>query len=237
MWSYYGSKEGIKRIYPKPMHSSIIEPFAGTAKYSLLYWDRDVTLVDKYEVLIRIWKWLQVAAPSDINALPKRVAPGFKLDDIKYDCEEARLLFGFLIGKGAERPRLTAADRVTVDRPTAISFSIRKIIANMPKIKHWKIVHGSYLELDNRKATWFIDPPYQFGGDAYVCSNRHINYDLLAPWCMNRLGQVIVCENTKASWMDFKPIREQRGSAGTTTEAIWTNQVISYRKEQTKLFA
>lgn len=54
MWSYYGSKEGIKRIYPKPLHTHIIEPFAGTAKYALLYWDREVTIVDKYEDLIKI---------------------------------------------------------------------------------------------------------------------------------------------------------------------------------------
>lgn len=236
MWSYYGSKEGIKRIYPKPMYDKIIEPFAGTAKYALLYWDRDVTLVDKYEVIIKIWKWLQIAAPSDLNALPKRVAPGFKLDDIKYDCPEARWLMGFLIGKGAERPRLTAAERVTVDRPTAISFTIRKIIEALPKIKHWKVIHGSYLELGNIKATWFIDPPYQFGGQAYVESNRKIDFELLAQWCKDRLGQVIVCENSKATWMNFKPIHKQQGSAGITTECIWTNQALNYSKAQLKLF-
>jgi hypothetical protein len=236
MWSYYGSKEGIKRIYPKPLHGKIIEPFAGTAKYALLYWDREVTIVDKYEVLIKIWKWLQVAAPSDINALPKIVPRGFKLDSIQFDCEEARLLFGFLIGKAAERPRLTAADRVTVARPTSIVFQIRKIIATMPKIKHWKIIHGSYLELGNEEATWFIDPPYQFGGHSYVESNRRLDFNQLAEWCRNRLGQIIVCENTKATWMDFKPIREQMGSLGITTEAIWTNHPVNYRKPQLKLF-
>lgn len=237
MWSYYGSKEGIKRIYPKPIFKKIIEPFAGTAKYSLLYWDNDVTIVDKYEVLIKIWKWLQVAAPSDINRLPKRVQQGFKLDDITYDCEEARLLFGFLIGKGAERPRLTAADRVTVDRPTSIAFQLKKITANLPKIKHWKIILGDYINIDNTEATWFIDPPYQFGGHAYVKSNRHINFLDLAEWCKSRLGQVIVCENTKANWMDFKPIKEQQGSAGITTEAIWCNLPLNFDKEQLKIFS
>lgn len=218
------------------MHEKIIEPFAGTAKYSLLYYDHDVTICDSYEQLIRIWQWLQKAAPSDINCLPKRVQVGFKLEDFKFDCEEQKWLFGFLIGKGAERPRLTASDRVTIARPNAINFSIKKIIENLPKIKHWKIVLGDYRELNNDQATWFIDPPYEFGGHAYVKSNRHINFLELAPWCMERKGQVIVCENTKATWMDFTPLKKQRGSMATTCEAIWTNTVISRPGIQKNIF-
>lgn len=223
-------------MYPKPMYGHIIEPFAGTAKYSLLYWQNEVTIVDKYEILIKIWKWLQIAAPSDVKGLPKRVDPGFKLDSMKFDCDEAKWLFGFLIGKGAERPRGTVSDRVAIARPNAINFSIRKIVENMPKIKHWTIIHGSYLELGNEEATWFIDPPYQFGGHSYVESNRKIDFNSLGDWCMERKGQAIVCENTKANWMDFKPIREQRGSMATTTEAIWSNIPINHRKPQLKLF-
>jgi len=41
---------------------------------------------------------------------------------------------------------------------------------------------------------------------------------------MSRNGQVIVCENTKADWMDFKPLKKMKGSLHTTTEAIWTNK-------------
>jgi len=79
MWSYYGSKEGIKRYYPKPTFDTIIEPFAGTAKYSLLYWDRNVILIDKYEVLVRIWKWLQVAVPSDLDAFTETNSAGLQV--------------------------------------------------------------------------------------------------------------------------------------------------------------
>lgn len=237
MFSYYGSKEGIKRLYPKPLHDHIIEPFAGTAKYSLLYWDRRVTIVDKYEDLIRIWKWLQKAAPSDLKQFPIKVPKGFTLDSHKFDCEEAKLLFGFLIGKGAERPRSKVTDRIAIDRPNHINHSLKKIAASLHKIKHWNIIHGDYNDILNQQATWFIDPPYQFGGHAYVKSNRHINFPELSEWCKSRLGQVIVCENTKATWMDFKPIIEQRGSLATTTEAIWTNQNLNFRKEQLTIFS
>lgn len=39
MWSYYGSKANVIGWYPPPMHDKIIEPFAGTARYALKYWD------------------------------------------------------------------------------------------------------------------------------------------------------------------------------------------------------
>ena len=52
--------------YPPPKNVKIIEPFAGSAKYSLKYWQNDVILVDKYDVVINIWKWLQQCSKSDI---------------------------------------------------------------------------------------------------------------------------------------------------------------------------
>lgn len=35
MWSYFGSKANVVKLYPKPKHTKIIEPFAGTARYAL----------------------------------------------------------------------------------------------------------------------------------------------------------------------------------------------------------
>lgn len=64
MWSYYGSKSKVVHLYPRPEYGKIIEPFAGSARYSLRYFDRDVLLVDKYEVVVRIWKWLQHCSPD-----------------------------------------------------------------------------------------------------------------------------------------------------------------------------
>ena len=60
------------------------------------------------------------------------------------------------------------------------------------------------VDLENEEATWFIDPPYQFGGHEYKCSNKQIDFAKLAEWCEDRNGQAIVCENTKATWLPFK---------------------------------
>jgi hypothetical protein len=44
----------------------------------------------------------------------------------------------------------------------------------------------------------------------------------LAEWCKSREGQVIICENSKATWMDFQPLRELSGQRHKTLEVIWT---------------
>lgn len=54
---------------------------------------------------------------------------------------------------------------------------------------------------------------------------------------MNRSGQVVVCENTKADWLPFKPMKQIQGGANTnTTEAIWSNHITNYDNEQIKMF-
>jgi site-specific DNA-adenine methylase len=233
MWSYYGSKTNIVDAYPRPKHSKIIEPFAGTARYALKYFDRDVLLVDKYEVIVKIWQWLQKCSSSDILGLP-RFKKGDNINDVTYDCEEARLLTGFLVGFGFATPRDTATVRLR-NRPNAQNYTIGRIAAELYKIRHWTIRHGSYNEIENEPATWFVDPPYQFGGHAYKHSNKKIDFDHLSQWSRDRKGQVIVCENTKATWMDFKPLVNQNCLSGKNLEAIWTNEVVSYAGRQLEI--
>lgn len=235
MWSYYGAKTNIIDRYPPPKYGKIIEPFAGTALYALKYFDREVLLVDKYEVIVKIWKWLQLCSPGDILGLPRFLNPGDTIDKISFDCEEAKLLYGFLMGKGNERPRNTVTNRIAVDRPNFINYSLIRIAGNLEKIRHWVIIHGSYEQLKNETATWFIDPPYQFGGKSYIEGSKNIDFLELGPWCESRQGHVIVCENTKANWMRFKPMLSQRGSIFTTTEAIWSNCPTAFDNEQLKM--
>jgi len=71
MFSYYGSKSKIVDYYPPPKHKRIIEPFAGSARYSLKYWQNDVLLVDKYPVIIEVWNYLKNASVNDILKLPR----------------------------------------------------------------------------------------------------------------------------------------------------------------------
>jgi hypothetical protein len=130
MFSYYGSKSNIVKLYPKPKFPSIVEPFAGSGKYSLRYFDNDVLLIDKYEVIINIWKWLQKCSPSDILKLPR---PKVKqtLNDFTFDCIEAKHLMGFIIHFATFAPGIKVSPHYTIERPKGIDFSIRRI-ANSP---------------------------------------------------------------------------------------------------------
>ena len=231
MWSYYGSKSKIVDCYPKPKHGLIIEPFAGTARYSLKYFENEVILIDKYEYIIKIWKWLQGCSVGDIKKLPN-VKGGDNLKDYQFDNEESLLLMRFMIGGGLSQPNWIVSSH---GYGGGVEFGKKKIINNLHKIRHWKIIHGDFDSIENHEATWFIDPPYQFGGHKYTHSNKNIDFQKLAAWCKERNGQIIVCENTNANWLPFKPMKILYGSTFKTTEAIYSNHFHAFSNEQLQL--
>ena len=227
MFSYYGSKSKIVQYYPQPTKDKIIEPFAGSARYSLRYWEKNILLVDKYKVIVDIWHYLQRASEKDILGLPSNKEFS-NVDELKNLSNEEKFLIGFCIGRANQRPLRKKGQFNDWDNDKI------RIASNLYKIKHWKIIQGSYEDLENENATWFIDPPYYVGG--YKYKENKIDYTLLANWCKSRLGQVIVCENTKASWMNFKPMLDFSGAMTKTTEAIWTNFPTQYDSIQQELF-
>jgi 16S rRNA G966 N2-methylase RsmD len=235
MFSYYGSKSKIVNYYPPPKHKLIIGPFAGSARYSLKYWRNDILLVDKYPVVIEVWKYLQQCTPADILKLPKPLIG----DDLrKYEqlSEIEKKFMGFIVQAAQGKPANTVTKMSAFYANTS---DIREQIANqLFKIKHWIVKQGCFKDIENKEATWFIDPPYQYGGQhQYKFNNKSINFEHLAEWCKTRNGQAIVCENTKADWMPFKPMVELQGAANTnTTEAIWSNIPTNYDNEQLNLF-
>ncbi|MEM4204137.1 MAG: hypothetical protein QXS54_08725 [Candidatus Methanomethylicaceae archaeon] len=215
MWSYYGNKSKIIHLYPEPKYDIIIEPFAGTARYSLRFFRKKVILNDKYDVIVKIWRWLQSITMEELLSLPIPLR-GQNIKGMNIP-QEAKYLYGFLAGRGTERPRLT----VTEWGSETFRSDLMRIAANLYRIRHWEIRQGEYYELDNIEATWFIDPPYQYGGEVYI--EHNIDYEHLAEWCMTRKGQVIVCENSKATWLPFKPLVKFRGQKHDSEEVIWVN--------------
>lgn len=231
MFPYYGSKSIIVSLYPKPVHGLIVEPFAGSARYALKYFERDVILVDKYEPIVKIWRWLQQCSEGDILGLPKlKLGDDIRLINVS---EEEKLFLGMLAGVSGASPRFKVSPFAAIQNGR--KNQLRRIAGQLFKIRHWKIEHGDFKNIENKIATWFIDPPYQFGGNGYVCSK--VDYSFLAHWARNRNGQVIVCENTKADWMPFSPLKKMRGAMSVTTEAIWTNLPTSYSSRQVELFS
>lgn len=230
MFAYYGSKSKIVDLYPRPKYDRIIEPFAGSARYSLRYFDREILLVDKYPVIVEIWNYLKEASEKDILSLPD-VRADEDIRDMKLD-RGAELLIGFCINNGSAQPKKTGA-------PAHTGFNTwnkdkKRIARDLYKIRKWEIRLGSYEDLENEPATWFIDPPYQVGGKYY--RENKIDYSYLAEWARSRLGHVIVCENTAADWLPFYPMREMSGQLHKTVEAIWSNETHGFEARQMGLF-
>jgi len=225
MWGYYGSKSKIIEKYPKPTKDKIIEPFAGTAQYALKYFDREIEIYDKYELIVNLWKWLQNCSPKDILSLPE-LKFGDNVDDFTWDCEEAKHLVGFIITGGATQPKKSPSKWKTEIRPNTQNYKKKLISSNLFKIKHWKIECKSYEEIENQEATWFVDPPYQEGGVYYRHSSKNIDFLHLSKWCQERIGETIVCEKQGASWLPFEPLTEVRGiKTGKFQEAIWLKNI------------
>lgn len=221
MFSYYGSKSKIVHLYPKPKHDLIIEPFAGSARYALRYFDRDVILIDKFHKIMEIWKYLQQASEKDILGLPD-ISYKEKIPESLSLAE--KWLIGYCVGRGTPRPATMG------HQFNDWNFDKVKIAKQLFKIRHWKFIHGTYECLDNPTATWYIDPPYINGGHKYSKSNKDLDFAELAEWSKSRNGQVIVCENDSASWLPFLPLIKNKGQMKEPTyEVFWTNEKVEYQ--------
>lgn len=58
LFKWFGSKWLSAKLLPAPMHSTVVEPFAGGAGYSLRYPKRNVILCEKDKHIFQLWTWL-----------------------------------------------------------------------------------------------------------------------------------------------------------------------------------
>ena len=226
-FTYFGGKWRIAKHYPCPIHQTIIEPFAGSAGYSLHYPDRDVLLFDKDPTICGVWDYLIKASVSDIMSLPSVV------EDVRVlpVCQEARWLIGFWLNKGMTSPcnipgkwmrdHLRVGQRINSYWGNGVK---QRIASQLAAIRHWKVKNISYSEIENKEACWFIDPPYKSSGVRYRFNQ--VDYTSLAEWCQQRQGQAIVCEQEGADWLPFTPFRTVKALEGKkgskqSKEMIW----------------
>ena len=229
MFSFYGSKSKIIKKYPKPTGSKIVELFAGSARYALEYWDREITLFDLDLKVFGVWDYLINTSKDEILTLPDvpngtrlSTIPGF--DDV---CIGAKYLIGFCSNGGSAQPKNVSG------RHNFNSWNKDKIriAENIHKVKEWKFNRESWESAktlpNDTDTTWFVDPPYQKAGKWY--KENKVDYDKLAEFCISRRGQVIVCENDGADWLPFKPFLEvpfthfktEEDKKKKTKEVIW----------------
>jgi site-specific DNA-adenine methylase len=218
---YYGSKWNIARYYPKPTHDLVIEAFAGAAGYATYYGCRQVQLIDVDPIIAGVWSYLIKASVREIMALPELPDVGDCVDD--YDIsQEAKWLIGFWLNRGSATPKKTrTAYSARVDKAQLVwgARAKQRIATQLSAIRDWKVTSGSYEDIPNVEATWYVDPPYTDKGRYYRKSFD--DFDRLGRWCVKRNGMVIVCEGAGAEWLPFEPLGDFKTSLGRACEAIF----------------
>lgn len=237
-FAYYGAKHGLAPKYPRPQYNTIIEPFAGSAGYSVR-WASDSTRVILYDIdpaVVELWHRVQKITMAELNAITRHVEHDETTDDPLVAASAGGSgLKSALEGKtGAITPRMRK------DWPQVR----RRIWRALPRVSNWEIRHGTYDEAPNIEATWFVDPPYSVhdlgytnlahaSGNAYRYGSSDINFKHLGDWCQSRTGQIIVCEQHPADWLPFTPFCKHKNAQNDQrTEVIWTNSpTMQHRQE------
>jgi len=228
-FTYYGGKYRAAPKYPAPIYNRIVEPFAGSAGYAVRYPHKEIILIDKDEKICGVWDYLINASKYDILSLPN-IQPNQTVDDLSVGQSE-KWLIGFWLNKGAAQPckKPSAWMRAGSHDSSFWGDAIKQRIAvQCEKISHWQIIQGSYNSYDFGRATYFVDPPYYDMGRHYKHGANDIDFSALASWCQSQIGQVIVCENTGATWLPFvhfmdAKATESKNGGKISKEAIWIN--------------
>lgn len=238
MFKGFGSKARSSKHYPPPRFDTIYGCFAGTAGYERRYTDRQVFLFDIDPALIALWRWLIVADPAEILALPhETLVVGQDIRTLGLRPEAAELIrrwqrtgratswtvssFNHIVKVDLETgkpvwlpgpvPNGTVGKNTGMWHPNTRAYLAHAVTT----IRHWHAYCMSYKDIPVHLAapgTWFIDPPYQHvrGGYDYDL----VDYEHLAWWVKRLPGQVIVCEQEGADWLPFRPCCEVSGMRG-----------------------
>lgn len=233
LFPFYGSKWRDARRYPAPQ-GLVIEPFAGSAGYSLWHAPERVLLYDIDPIIVGLWDYLIHVTPSEILALPD-LAVGQSVDDLELP-QEARWLIGFWLNRGSAQPKKTKTAYSARTERQQLVWSERarqRIAANVERVRRWQITQSSYADVLTPEATFYVDPPYVEKGRYYRFHD--VDYAHLAAWTQGLRGQVIVCEQVGATWLPFEPLASIKSTKGRSHEAVYLHCVEAEEPAQLDL--
>lgn len=217
MFYYFGRKGRLAGKYPAPEHPLVIEPFAGSAAYTLHHRPERALLIERDQRVVDLWNRLCAMGPEGLAAAEPPVI-GERTSDLWH------------LTSMASKDSLTVSGYKVSPWALASWELARKVaLRHVEYASTIEYVNGSYVDAPDVVATWFIDPPYQHVPSGYLHGSRGFDYGALAEFCRTRRGQVIVCEQEGADWLPFEPFTSQQNvqSTGRSHEVWWTNQSIS----------
>lgn len=230
-FKFYGGKWRLTPRYPSP-RGVVVEPFAGSAGYSVRNDVEEAILVERDPIIAETWRYLIGAKPSEVLSLPD-LEEGQSTDDLTDLPPGARHLIGWWLNSGVSRPCKTPGKWMRDGRYDSMFWGppIRARIADqLEGIRRWRVIEGDWWEApDLIGATWFVDPPYVAASGRHY-AHSEVDYEALAKWCRSRFrGLVIVCEGEGADWLPFEFLAEGKsnssgGVARKSVEMVWVRE-------------
>lgn len=220
----FGSKHRTAASYPPPEHADVIEPFAGAAGYATRHAGRRVTLIEVDPKIAALWSWLIRVRPSEVLSIPL-LNPDQTVEDLGAVAEEARSLVGFWLGAASFMPRTRpgAWMREFPDSGRYWCARVRaRIAAQVERIRHWRVIAGSFDLAPDMPATWFVDPPYEVAGSLYRSGRP--DFAAVGAFARSRRGLVIACEADGATWLPFRPHHTAKALRGHSREVVYVQR-------------
>ena len=211
MFYYFGRKSRLAPKYPKPLFETVVEPFAGSAAYTLHWQPSKALLIDKDERVVDLWHRLVELGEEGL----KKAEPP-EVGSVTTD-------FWHFVAIASKTSSTVTKMTVSDYSNRCWEFCRNVALKNLEVAKRYDYIHGDYTDAPDIEATWFIDPPYQYPKQGYKYGRLQMDFDKLRDWVMTRRGQVIVCEQEGADWLPFEPFSRHMTTKSTITqEVIWT---------------
>ena len=230
LFKWFGSKWLSSKLYPAPEHSTIFEPFAGSAGYALRHHEKKVVLWEDNEQVRALWTWLTTSANSaQVYEIPLNVPEGTDIRSLGLNRFQELLL------KHWQRTN-NVGDCWTIspwgNKPGQWTANTRARVAEeLYAVKHWKVHRIGY----GTPGTYFIDPPY-FYNYRYRFADfdyRALTYDISV---IPKKSQIIVCEAACQKtgkiprWLKFKPFASRITSRRKKTENHHSKEYLFYEQ-------
>lgn len=220
LFKWFGSKWLSSKIYPAPEHDIVLEPFAGSAGYSLRHHEKKVVIWEADPNLNALWSWLiKDALTADVLDIPIGIPEGTEIAALELSRGQSLLL------KHWQRTN-NVGDCWTIspwgNKPGQWTANTRARVAEeLHAVKHWKLENVR----PDRSGTYFIDPPYFYN---YRYRFKKVGFDYAALVekikLIPRRSQIIVCEaacqktGRVPDYLPFKPFASRITSRRKKTE-------------------